>query len=68
MSERRITVCAECLLAACWQAVFMCQQSQDANIKTMPESELTKLARESPDYWLTDRELAEGVRPGRQQR
>lgn len=65
---RRITVCAACLQASCWQAVFMCQQSGSANITTRTEDELRTLGREHPDYWLTDNELARGVQPGQQER
>ena len=54
-----ITVCAVCLQASCWQGIFMCQQSQNANIVQKTRRELKALRREHPDYWKTDKELAE---------
>jgi hypothetical protein len=55
-----ITVCAACLQASCWQGIFMCQQSQNANIVQKTRRELRLLNLEHPSYWKTDRELAEG--------
>jgi hypothetical protein len=54
-----ITVCAACLQASCWQGIFMCQQSQNANIIQKTRRELKALGREHPSYWKTDKELAE---------
>jgi hypothetical protein len=68
MAPRRITVCSACLQASCWQAIFMCERSQTANVTQRTEEELAALGREHPDYWLTDSELARGVAPGKQTR
>lgn len=54
-----VTVCAECLCASCWQAIFMCQRSQFADITTKSVRELRELAMEHECYWKTDEELAE---------
>lgn len=68
MSERMITVCAKCLQASCLQGIFMCWDSRYADITKLPESKLRELAREHPDYWLTDEEIWDGVAPGKQVR
>lgn len=47
----KVTVCAECLQASCWQGVFMCQKSKNANIVEKTVAELRALGREHPDYW-----------------
>jgi hypothetical protein len=52
-----ITVCDECLQASCWQAIFMCQKSQNAGITQKTRAELTNLGLEHSDYWKTDEEL-----------
>jgi hypothetical protein len=54
-----ITVCAACLQAACWQGIFMCRESLRANIVQKTRRELKALNLEHPDYWKTDKELAE---------
>lgn len=51
MDSRRVTVCAECLCASCWLAIFMCENSDIADIKTMTVAELRGLGREHPSYW-----------------
>jgi hypothetical protein len=60
-----ITVCAACLQASCWQGMFMCQQSQSANITQRTRRQLKALDLEHPSYWKTNKELAEEVSPGR---
>jgi hypothetical protein len=54
-----IPVCAACLQASCWQGIFMCQQSQNADIVQKTRRELKALNLEHPSYWKTDKELAE---------
>jgi hypothetical protein len=56
--EDRITVCAECLQASCWQGRFMCDKAKWADIKQMTVLELKKLGLENSQYWKTDEELA----------
>jgi hypothetical protein len=53
-----ITVCAACLQASCWQGIFMCQQSQSADVVQKTRAALKALGRENPCYWMTDEELA----------
>lgn len=64
--RRMITVCDECLRASCWQALIMCYRSGRAGTVRLPERTLESLGREHRDYWLTDDEVANGVKPGRQ--
>jgi hypothetical protein len=54
-----ITVCAACLQASCWQGIFMCDQSRNANIGEKTRRELKALNLEHPSYWKTDKELAQ---------
>lgn len=54
----KITVCAECSQASCWQGIFMCDLSQTAGIKKLTVLELVKIGQEHPSYWKTDEELA----------
>jgi hypothetical protein len=52
-----ITVCDACLQASCWQGVFLCDKAQNAGVVQMKRSELRKMGREHPSYWVTDLEL-----------
>ena len=52
-----ITVCAACLCASCWQGIFMCQESENANVVQKTRGELKALGLENPCYWKTDLEL-----------
>ena len=56
----KITVCDNCLQASCWQGVFMCQESQTAGTVQKTRLELAVLELESPEWWLTDKQLANG--------
>lgn len=51
MTERTVTVCAECLRAACWHGEFYCDKFRTADLveKTLPE--LRALNLEHPKYW-----------------
>ena len=49
-----ITVCASCLQASCWQGVFMCQESQNADTAEKTVEELQVLKLEHPDWWVID--------------
>lgn len=53
-----VTVCDKCLQASCWQAIFMCQEANEAGTITKTRKELAKLGLESSDYWKSDYELA----------
>jgi hypothetical protein len=59
-----ITVCAACLQASCWQGIFMCQESQGANVIQRTRRELRALKLEHPCYWKTDKELCEASAEG----
>lgn len=49
--DKMVTVCAECLCASCWQGVFLCQKSRDANIVSLPIKALRAMGREHEEYW-----------------
>lgn len=49
-----IAVCAACSQASCWQAVFMCDRSQNANVKQVSVGELRALGLENECYWDID--------------
>jgi hypothetical protein len=54
----KITVCDKCLMASCWQGIWMCDESRNAGIVQKPRAELVRLGREHPSYLKTDAELA----------
>lgn len=47
----KVTVCAECNRASCWQGKFMCDESDHAGTKEMTKTQLRKLKLEDPHYW-----------------
>jgi hypothetical protein len=49
--DKLITVCSECLTAACWQGIFYCQNYKQAGTKELTVAELRKLNKEHPSYW-----------------
>ena len=49
--DDRITVCAACLRASCWQGYFYCDEYQQANTLQKTRQELEKLGYENSDYW-----------------
>ena len=55
-----VTVCAECLRASCWQAVFQCEAWRTASTKQMRVAELRALALESSHHWAP----VDGARTG----
>lgn len=52
--DRKITVCAKCLIACCWQGILLCEESRGASATEMPVSKLRMLAYENPSYWFKD--------------
>ena len=56
--DQKVTVCDNCLMASCWQGIFMCDEAQGAGTVQMSRRELVKLGREHTDYMKTDEELA----------
>lgn len=49
---RKVTVCAVCLTAACWQGVFMCDDSRNAGTVDLLVYQLRELDREHPSNWV----------------
>lgn len=56
--DQEITVCAECLTAACWQGIFMYQSAQHADVTKVSRRKLIEMGFEHTDYMKTDDELA----------
>lgn len=54
---KRITVCAECLRASCWQGNYVCQKYMTADTVKKTIARLVKLNLEHECYWKTDEEL-----------
>jgi len=48
--NEEIWVCTECLQASCWAGIFMCEGSQNADIKKITKGEARKLKLEHEDY------------------
>lgn len=46
-----VTVCDKCLMACCWQGVFMCDDARTAGTTIKTVEELRKLNRENESYW-----------------
>ncbi len=53
LSADTVTVCDKCLMASCWQGIFMCWESTTTGTVEKTVSELRALGLESPDYWET---------------
>ncbi len=53
-NDDKITVCAECLQASCWQGEFMCDEARYADITEKTVGELREISMEHPDYWKAD--------------
>jgi len=54
--HRKVTVCDACLMASCWQSVFMCERARDAGTTQKTVSELRALGREHESYWKAEGE------------
>lgn len=50
--SRKITVCANCLQASCWQGVFLCDRARGAGTTELTVLKLHQLAYENPEYWF----------------
>lgn len=48
--EELIAVCDKCLMASCWQGIFMCDGSATAGTTRRTRRELISLGLEHPDY------------------
>lgn len=57
-NDKKIQVCNNCLMASCWQGLYMCDDSRCAGTEYKTKVQLKKLGLEHPDYWKTDEELA----------
>jgi len=47
----KVTVCASCWRASCWQGEFYCDQFKTADILETTVRVLWKAKREHPHYW-----------------
>lgn len=50
--EKKVTVCASCLCASCWQGQFYCDDYYKADITQKTVGELIELDLEHEDYWF----------------
>ncbi len=48
---KKITVCAACLRASCWQGEFYCDDYREASTLQKTKKELKKLGYENAEYW-----------------
>ena len=55
---KRVTVCAACLKASCWQGLFYCDEYRTADIVEKTVAELMALGLEHPTYWGKDEATA----------
>jgi len=46
-----VTVCDKCLMASCWQGIFMCDAAYRAGTLEKTIEELKNLNLEHPSYW-----------------
>ena len=49
--NRRVTVCAACLQASCWQGAFYCDEAKTAGTVEKTVAQLQGMNLEHPDYW-----------------
>ena len=49
--DHKVTVCAACKCASCWQGEFYCDKYKTASTIEMTIEELRKLRRENECYW-----------------
>ena len=47
----KVEVCNRCLMASCWQGIFMCDEAREAGTVIKTVGELRELNREHEDYW-----------------
>ncbi len=52
--DRKVTVCAECLMASCWLSIFICEKYRSAGTTELTVRRLHSLAYENPQYWFKD--------------
>ena len=56
LPRKLITVCDRCLMASCWQGVFMCENAVQAGTVNLPIETLQGLRREHGSWWDIDPE------------
>ena len=56
IENAKVTVCDSCLMASCWQGIFMCEDARTAGTTEKTVKELRELGREHPDYFINDHE------------
>lgn len=49
-----VTVCSNCLRAACWQGAYMCDEYVLSGTVNKTVGELSRLKLEHPSYWDID--------------
>ncbi len=52
--DAMITVCASCMRAGCWQGAFYCDDNKRSHLIEKSVTELAKMSKEHPDYWMAD--------------
>ena len=57
--DRKVTVCAACLCACCWQGKLMCEEAKTADTVELTVADLRQGARENPEYWLPECDAGE---------
>lgn len=48
---RKVTVCAACGCASCWQGAFYCEEYKTAGTRQVSLGALREAKLESPHYW-----------------
>lgn len=52
---RLVTVCDQCLTAACWHGEFRCERSTTAGTTKLTVAQLRALRREHPDHYSEEK-------------
>jgi hypothetical protein len=52
--KTHVLVCSKCYQASCWQGIFMCDESKNADVIEMPIDVLRSMELESEEYWMED--------------
>jgi hypothetical protein len=51
---QRVTVCAACERASCWQGVWPCADARGAGRTVLAYADLDELGLEHPDFWTKE--------------
>lgn len=52
--ERKVTVCANCLMASCWHGISLCDRARGSATTELTVLKLHLLKYENPEYWFKD--------------